>query len=278
MTKHPLGATFEHFDEPMSTEFRLTLRARLLADLGSVDDSRSHTYHNSTTPSLTSTKYRRSSCSRRWTSLNGPESRTKLLVGIAAVTVVAVGIGALLVNRRSAEELVTTDNSSVSVSPSAETTARDDGAVRIATANRNSSLKGLWTTGPVPIDQITTAMLRSGLTQEVVDAWIAEVGATTEYTFDLKFDGDDFSHFEQSPGVKVQVDETGTFVYNEGKLELTVGDQGDTYTFSTVMVCCESLQLRLPKATGNGTAQDNAEFARLIAAYTSAPFQRRPFP
>ena len=50
-----------------------------------------------------------------------------------------------------------------------------------------SSLEGRWSTGPVPIGQIRETLLEAGVTAELVDDWVSEVGSPSEFTFDLEF-------------------------------------------------------------------------------------------
>src|SRR6185436_1045046 len=54
-----------------------------------------------------------------------------------------------------------------------------------------SPLEGRWATGPIPIAAIKTAMVEAGIDPGEADAWIAEVGSPTRYSFELAFTGMD---------------------------------------------------------------------------------------
>jgi hypothetical protein len=119
-------------------------------------------------------------------------------------------------------------------------------------------------------------MLQAGVTEELVDEWVLEVGSPTEFTFDLEFNGATFDHFQATPESPRQVDESGRFIYADGHLDLDIVDEGDTYQF-TADESNDQLQLRFIDSTERGTAEDKAKHARFtIAFYTSAPFVRQP--
>jgi hypothetical protein len=277
MTKHPLRATFERFDEPMSADFRDTLRARLLADLARVDANAGAPQQlDDATTDVDDTQ--EVTVLKKIDRSSRPQSRSQALVAVAAVTIIAVGVAALVINKRNADEPRATNASSASVSPGPATTVATTvpSSPGATAADRNAYIQGLWTTGLVPVDQITQAMLQAGVTQDLVDGWLLEVGASTEHTYDLEFSGDKFRHFAATPGITRQVDESGTFTYTPANLVLNIVDQGTTYTFTAVVACCDSLRLHFVDSTANGTAVDKANLARVIAAYASAPFQRHP--
>ncbi|MEY2401850.1 MAG: hypothetical protein QOJ08_1961 [Ilumatobacteraceae bacterium] len=181
MNKHPLRATFEHFDEPMSADFRQTLRARLLADLDKAEGD-AVTRQQPDNATLDVDDIQEVTVLKKIDRSKRPQSRSQILVAIAAATIIAVGVAALVVNKRNADEHVATNDSSVSVSPGTVDTTPAT-TVAVPASNHNVSLRGVWTTGAIPVDQITQAMLRAGVTQEIVDAWVLEVGSATEYTF-----------------------------------------------------------------------------------------------
>lgn len=52
-------------------------------------------------------------------------------------------------------------------------------------------------------------LLKSGATPEAVDERVAEVGAPTEYIFELDFEGQDSRHYESTPQVARNVGEVG---------------------------------------------------------------------
>jgi hypothetical protein len=153
------------------------------------------------------------------------------------------------------------------------------GSADVTAVNDHGALDGQWKTGPVPIDQVKAAMLQAGLSQQLVDDWVLEVGSPTEYTFTLELHQNEFSHSEATPGTEQHVSESGTFVYNADHhlLDLSIAGQGDTYQFSTIASCCDELKLLFMDSTDDGTAEDKAMHARYaIAFYTSASFHRTP--
>ena len=140
-----------------------------------------------------------------------------------------------------------------------------------------SSLEGRWSTGPVPIGQIRETLLEAGVTEELVDEWVSEVGSPSEFTFDLEFhDEDRFEFYLATPGSPREEAESGTFVYADGFLDLDIVGSGDTYRLAAD-VSSDNLQLRFIDSTETGTEADKAMHARYtIAFYTSAPFVRQP--
>jgi hypothetical protein len=121
-------------------------------------------------------------------------------------------------------------------------------------------------------------MIAAGITTSDVNAWIAEVGAPTQYSYLLAFTGNEFTHSEETPDMAMQVGELGTYELSGTQLVLTPGEPGniDTYTFETTVVGDE-LSLRCVDSTEQGTADDKAKHRRYtIAFYCSAPFKRQP--
>ena len=148
--------------------------------------------------------------------------------------------------------------------------------VPVAVPSAARTLEGRWSTGPIPIDQIRETMLQAGVAEALVDEWVLEVGSPTEYTFDLEFRGDNFLHFSATPQSPRQVDESGTFVYTDGQLDLDIVDAGDAYRFAADE-SNDHLQLRFIDSTETGTEEDKANHARFtIALYTSGQFLREP--
>ena len=98
-----------------------------------------------------------------------------------------------------------------------------------------------------------------------MDEWVLEVGSPTEYTFDLEFHGLNFEHFQATPQSPREVDESGTFVYSDGQLDLDIVNQGDTYRLAADM-SNDRLQLRFIDSTEQGTAEDKAKHARYTIA------------
>ena len=137
-----------------------------------------------------------------------------------------------------------------------------------------SPLEGHWATGPIPIAEIKTAMVAAGIDPSEADAWIAEVGSPTRYSFELVFSGTAFTHSEETPDMAMQVGEAGTFTLSGNELVLT--NASDTYTLQATLADDE-LSLRWVSSTEQGTAQDQATHRRFtIAFYCSAPFTRQP--
>jgi len=141
-----------------------------------------------------------------------------------------------------------------------------------------SPLEGLWATGPIPIADIKASMVAAGIDPSDADAWIAEVGSPTRYSFLLAFTGTAFTHSEETPDMAMQVGESGTLALSGKQLVLTLGEPGnvDTYTFDATLSGNE-LSLRCVDSTEQGTAEDKANHRRYtIAFYCSAPFRRQP--
>jgi hypothetical protein len=137
---------------------------------------------------------------------------------------------------------------------------------------------GTWATGPIPIESIRSSMIAAGITAAEADAWIADNGSPTRYSFELAFDGNAFEHSEETPDMAMQVGESGTFALTGTRLVLTMGEPGsiDTYTFEATVVGDE-LSLRWVDSTDHGSVADKAMHRRFaIAFYSSAPFRRQP--
>jgi hypothetical protein len=185
------------------------------------------------------------------------------------------------VEQRPVDTLPTTDPTTPNSTPVAPPTTQAP-ATAGAPGNDNAALIGRWTTEAIPIEQIRTTMLEAGYPAEDVDQWVRDVGSPSEITFSLEFNGDEFSHFAMTPQQPQQVDETGTFVYDAnrkgyngvvaGILTLVV-DQGNTMELESTMTCCDELKLH---GTDSYHFYDgsNADAARALAMYTSAPFHR----
>jgi hypothetical protein len=119
-------------------------------------------------------------------------------------------------------------------------------------------------------------MLHAGITSDLVDEWVAEVGAPSEYTFELEFAGQDFNHYETTPQMARNLGESGTYVYGDGQLRLDIVSEGDTYRLAAEL-SGDRLQLRFLDSTERGTAEDKAKHARYtVAFYTSGQFTRQP--
>jgi hypothetical protein len=141
-----------------------------------------------------------------------------------------------------------------------------------------SPLEGLWATGPVPIADIKASMVAAGIDPSDADAWIAEVGSPTRYSFLLAFTGTTFTHSEETPHMAMQVGESGTLALSGKQVVLTPGEPGnvDTYTFDATLSGNE-LSLRWVDSTEQGNAEDQAKHRLYaIAFYCSAPFRRQP--
>jgi len=100
MTHHPLQRSFEDFDEPISVEFRRTLRTKLLADL-----DRKNT---ASTPRLDSAandveQSQEIIMLKEIDRRDGVQPRTRALIGAAAVGILAVGLGAVLISNHDSD-------------------------------------------------------------------------------------------------------------------------------------------------------------------------------
>ncbi len=140
-----------------------------------------------------------------------------------------------------------------------------------------SPLEGRWTTGPIPIADIKSAMLSAGITASDVDAWVIEVGSPTEFSFELQFRGDTFTHAEETPAMPMQVGESGSFTLSGSQLLLTLPhpDNTDTYTLDATLAG-ENLTLHFVDSTEQGTAEAKANHRRYtIAFYCAATFTRQ---
>jgi hypothetical protein len=145
-----------------------------------------------------------------------------------------------------------------------------------ATQNTKGPLEGRWSTGPIPMAQIKQTLLQAGVTSELADQWIAEVGSPPEYTFELEFHGQDFNHYETTPQMARNLGESGTYVYADDQLRLDIVSEGDTYRLAADL-SGDHLQLRFLDSTERGTAEDKAKHGRYtIAFYTSGEFVRQP--
>lgn len=145
-----------------------------------------------------------------------------------------------------------------------------------ATLSPGSPLDGRWSTGAIPIAQIKATLLHAGVTNDLADQWIVEVGSPTEYTFELEFTGEYFDHYETTPAMARNLGESGTYIYTDGELRLNIVDHGDTYRMAAEL-SGDQVQLRYLDSTETDTEQDKAKHVRfLIAFYTSAPFVRQP--
>jgi hypothetical protein len=136
-------------------------------------------------------------------------------------------------------------------------------------------LEGVWSTGPVPVDDIRDAMLAAGLDEEAVEGWIEDQRSPPRFTFELRFDPPNFSHSRFDAHFPLAVDESGTYVYGEGQLHLSLPDLGDQYLFN-VTLSDDTLSLELVGQAETGTGE-NRETHRIytIALYASAPFSRQ---
>ena len=137
-------------------------------------------------------------------------------------------------------------------------------------------LDGIWSTGPVPIEDIRAAMLTAGLDEEAVEGWIEDQRSPSKITFELRFASPDFSHSRVDAHFPLAVDESGTYVLAEGRLHLSLPDLGDAYVFDAAL-SDDTLSLTLVGQNETGTVEER-ETHRLytIALYASAPFVRRP--
>ncbi|MEO8639526.1 MAG: hypothetical protein ABI458_06400 [Chloroflexota bacterium] len=139
-----------------------------------------------------------------------------------------------------------------------------------------SVLEGRWATGPIPIADIKAAMIAAGITAADVDAWVTDAGSPTQYSFVLAFAGQTFTHYQETPEMPMDVDESGTFALSGTELVLAPGDPGniDTYTLAASL-SGDDLSLRWVASTEEGTAEAKETHRRFtIALYCSAVFRR----
>ena len=136
-------------------------------------------------------------------------------------------------------------------------------------------LDGVWSTGPVPLDDIRVAMVAAGLDEGAVEGWIEDQHSPLEFTFELRFDSPDFSHSRVDAHFPLAVDESGTYVFADGELRLSLPELGDAYVFDATL-SDDTLILELVGQNETGTAE-NLETHRIytIALYASAPFVRQ---
>jgi len=145
-----------------------------------------------------------------------------------------------------------------------------------ASASSGSELEGRWATGPVPIADIKTAMIAAGIAPADVDAWVTEVGSPSQFSLQLEFTGQNFTHSSETPDGPMEVDELGTFTLAGTELVLTIGEPGniDTYTFEWSLPG-NNLSLRWVASTEEGTPEAKETHKRFtIALYCSAVFKR----
>lgn len=145
-----------------------------------------------------------------------------------------------------------------------------------ASASGSSELEGRWATGPVPIADIKAAMIAAGIAPADVDAWVTEVGSPSQFSFELEFTDQNFTHSSETPEAPMEVDELGTFTLAGTELVLKPGEPGniDTYTFEWSLPG-NDLSLRWVSSTEEGTAEAKEIHKRFtIAFYCSAVFKR----
>ena len=167
---------------------------------------------------------------------------------------------------------------SATVVPGASASAPTAPVASVSADTNVSPLEGTWATGPVSIDAIKSSMIAAGISPEDVDAWVAEVGMPTQFSYLLAFAGNAFTHSEETPNMAMQVGELGMFELSGTQLVLSPGEAGniDTYTFEAT-VAGDELSLRCVDSTEQGTPEAKATHRRFtIAFYCSAPFRRQP--
>jgi hypothetical protein len=276
MTGNPIQTAFESIDHDASDEFRETLRERCLAELIAGDatsDMRSRV------SPVDPGSVKEIDVSHNSTSGDNKNGRRLAMAAAAVVVVIAVTGTAFAINNASDDDQPLSPAGSVAPTTTVASPPSTASSAGVTAINDHGALDGRWKTGAVPIDQVKAAMLRAGVTQELVDEWVLEVGSPTEYTFSLELHNDVFSHLESTPDTEQHVSESGTFVYDADHqlLDLSIAGQGDTYRFSTISSCCDELQLVFIDSTDDGTIADKAMHARYaIAFYTSASFHRTP--
>jgi len=139
-----------------------------------------------------------------------------------------------------------------------------------------SELEGRWATGPVPIADIKAAMIAAGIAAADVDAWVTEVGSPSQFSFELNFTGQTFTHSVETPDTPMGLSESGSFSLAGTELVLTIGEPGniDTYTFEWSLPG-NDLSLRWVSSTEEGTGENKETHKRFtIAFYCSAVFKQ----
>ena len=167
-------------------------------------------------------------------------------------------------------------------SASCDSTTRSEGVTPAAPSGNvfasveAGSLEGIWSTGPVPIEDIRAAMLGAGLGERAVDEWIEDQRTPPEIAFELAFDPPEFSHTREDVHFPRAVDESGTYTVAEGQLHLSLPEVGDAYVFD-VTISDDTLTLDLVHQEEAGTPEDRmTHLLYTTALYASAPFVRRP--
>ena len=193
-----------------------------------------------------------------------------------AVSVLALGLTANGCGGGATTSAAPTTNATVV--PAASASAPTAPVASASTDATVSPLEGTWATGPVSIDAIKASMVAAGISPDDVDAWVADVGTPTQFSYLLAFAGNAFTHSEETPDMAMQVGELGTFELSGTQLVLSPGEPGniDTYTFEAT-VAGDELSLRCVDSTEQGTPEAKATHRRFtIAFYCSAPFRRQP--
>jgi hypothetical protein len=160
---------------------------------------------------------------------------------------------------------------SISPNPSVAATAESPPASASV-----SPLEGRWATGPIPIADIKAAMIAAGIAAADVDTWVTDAGSPSQYSFELEFRGQTFTHSGETPGMPMEVDELGMFTLSGTELVLIPGEAGniDTYTLDANL-SGDDLSLRWVASTEEGTAEAKEIHKRFtIAFYCSAVFKR----
>ncbi len=98
MTQHPLTTAFEHLDEQPAPGFRETLLAEMLVELTQPSSAQDVDASDTEPQEITVLK--------KIDRSNPAPTRTRVIVGLAAAVIVAVGITAFVVNRRNADTTV----------------------------------------------------------------------------------------------------------------------------------------------------------------------------
>ena len=145
-----------------------------------------------------------------------------------------------------------------------------------STSVEAGSLDGVWSTGPVPIEDIRAAMLAAGLGEKAVNGWIEDQRSPPTISFELRFDSPNFSHSREDVHFPRAVDESGTYEFAEGQLRLSLPDLGDAYVFD-VTLSDDTLSLELVGQKETGTSENlETHLLYTTALYASAPFVRQP--
>jgi hypothetical protein len=121
-------------------------------------------------------------------------------------------------------------------------------------------------------------MIAAGISPDEVDAWVADVGTPTQFSYLLAFAGNTFTHSEETPDMAMQVGELGTFELSGTQLVLSPASPA-TSTPTPSKRRSRATCFRFGASTR--PSRGHPKPRRRIGAsqsrfYCSAPFRRQP--